>query len=515
MSWIECRGLTFGYEGRPENVFENVEFRLDSAWRTGVVGRNGRGKTTLLRLLAGTLQGRGTLLRPPCDCFPLAVAHPERPAGEAVRGCLAERQAEGMARGASAGLPAEENLSGALADCEDWRLERELALLEAEPAVLERPFGSLSGGEQTKVLLAALFAREDRFVLLDEPTNHLDERGRACLGKYLRGKRGYLLVSHDRALLNACTDHILAINRSGIEVQKGNFSSWEENVRRREAEQRAENERLRRDISRLGEAMRRTAAWSDRAEAEKFGSGSADRGFLGHKSAKMMARAKAVERRREQAVEEKSELLVDVEENDPLTLCPLAWDRSFLLRAEGLSIGYERPLLTNVSLDLRPGERVALRGPNGCGKTTLLKVLGGEQEPLAGRVLRPSGLVLSVLPQSTVGLSGMVRDLVGGTERTLFLTLLAKLGLPREAFARDAAALSEGQKKKVLLARSLAKPAHLYLWDEPLNYIDVLSRIQVEEALARSGATVLFVDHDARFVERTATRVISLTSAGG
>lgn len=128
--------------------------------------------------------------------------------------------------------------------CEQWRIICELGLpggVNAE--VLYRPFGTLSHGERTKVILAVLFSGENDFLLIDEPTNHLDQASRDCVQDYLAGKKGFILVSHERALLDACTDHILVLNRCSIEVQKGNFSSWEENKRRKDEFSRRENEK--------------------------------------------------------------------------------------------------------------------------------------------------------------------------------------------------------------------------------------------------------------------------------
>ena len=131
---------------------------------------------------------------------------------------------------------------------------KELRLLGMGEAVLARRWDVLSGGERTKLLLALLFSREDAFLLVDEPTDHLDMAGRELVADYLSRKRGFILVSHDRAFLDRCVDHVLVFNRTGLEVQKGNFSTWWENKERREQFERGEQERLRRDIRRLEEA---------------------------------------------------------------------------------------------------------------------------------------------------------------------------------------------------------------------------------------------------------------------
>ncbi|NLT58509.1 MAG: ABC-F family ATP-binding cassette domain-containing protein [Clostridiales bacterium] len=486
MAQITIEALTFGYEGSAENVFEQLSLQFDTDWRIGLVGRNGRGKTTLLRLLQGGLAHRGRILSPmPFVRFPYEMEDPSLATGPLL---------EGLCPGA-----------------EGWQLQRELSLLGLAPDILGRPFSTLSGGERTRVLLSALFLREDHFPLIDEPTNHLDIEGRALLGDYLRGKPGFLLVSHDRAFLDRCTDHTLALNNTGPELVRGSYSRWAENARRRELQQRERDRQLRRDIARLGEAAGRTADWSDRVERSK--AGAADKGYVGHKAAKMMKRAKATEARRDRAVEEKRALLQDVETAEPIRLNPLRHHERLLVEARALVISHGgRPVFAPLDLRVERGERVALRGANGSGKSSLLKLLAGEPLAHEGLLRSPANLVLSTLPQELQGLCGPLRDYAAqqGADLTLLLQFLKKLGLPRSQFDLDLSTFSEGQKKKVLLAASLCRPAHLYLWDEPLNYIDLLSRLQIEELILAHAPTLLFVEHDRAFCDRVATRTVAL-----
>ena len=272
MSMIQAEGLTFSYPGSPDPVFQAAAFQIDTRWRLGLIGRNGRGKTTLLRLLMGAYPHEGTLTAPAAfDCFPRPVPEPERLTAEVLEDLCPE--------------------------AEGWRFPKELGLLGVEEEALWRPFSTLSGGERTKVLLAALFLREGAFPLIDEPTNHLDAQGRELAAAYLRRQRGFILVSHDRRFLDGCVDHILALNRADIQVRAGNYSSWKENFDRLQQFEEAKDDRLRKDVRRLQKAARRTSVWSDRVEASKIGA--YDKGFVGHKSAKMMKRAKALEARRE------------------------------------------------------------------------------------------------------------------------------------------------------------------------------------------------------------------------
>lgn len=486
MSMIQVSNLTFSYPDSYQEIFKDVSFVIDTDWKLGFTGRNGRGKTTFLKLLSGAYEFSGSISASvKFEYFPFPVGDPS--------------------------MLTVDVLEQLQPDCELWRMNRELSMLEADDEILYRPFETLSSGEQTKVLLAALFAREGNFLLIDEPTNNLDMQARAVLSRYLNRKRGFILVSHDRAFLDGCVDHILSINRAGIEIQQGNFSSWAENRARQDQFERSRNEKLKQDIRRLETAASQTARWSDRVEKSK--TGAADKGHVGHMAAKMMKRSKAVEARREKAAAEKAGLLKNIEMSGELKLSPLAHRERVLVEAKGLSVAYgEKPVLEGLDFNLLRGERLALLGRNGTGKSSILKLVLGESVPHTGTLRRAGGLVLSSVPQRTDflrgGLSGFAAQ--AGIDESLFKAILRKLGFARDQFEKTMEDFSSGQKKKVLLAKSLCERAHVYVWDEPLNFVDVLSRIQIERLLCEFSPTMIFVEHDRAFVDSVATRVVQL-----
>ncbi len=533
MSLIQVRNCSFTYPGAMQPVFQNVNLELDSRWRLGLVGRNGRGKTTFLNLLRGVLHGSGEILsQEEFDYFPPVLAGQAGTALQLARGIVApfeeweEKMRELAEVGTVAAIEEYGEIESAYAAAGGYTIEENLAAelgrLEVEAEVLNRPYSSLSGGEGVKLQLAALFLKKHRFWLIDEPTDHLDAAGRASVARWLKSKQGFIVVSHDRAFLDEAIDHVLSINRADIELQKGNYSSWRENRQRQDAFERAENKKLEGSIGRLREAAAQTKRWSDKVEKSKIGGqknsyngGTAmlDRGYVGHQAAKMMQRSKSILQRREKEIAQKETLLKNIEEAPPLRLHPLPPTKKCLLRAEGLSFGYgEALLLQNLNFQIEAGERVALTGGNGSGKSSLLKLLQGQLCPSGGALHRMGGLVLSAVPQDTAFLQGDLRRFAAAQnlEESLFLALLRKLNFSREAFARPMQTYSAGQKKKVCLAASLAKPAHLFVWDEPLNYIDVHSREQLEDAVLQSAASLLFVEHDARFTQNVATRRFSL-----
>ena len=209
MSVIKVENLKFSYQGSGDIIFENVNFQIDTDWKLGFVGRNGRGKTTFLNLLRGKYEFGGRIISSvEFDYFPYTVIDKNRLTSEILQSVCPAAQ--------------------------EWELMRELNFLKMAPDVLQREFNSLSNGEQAKALLATLFLNEGRFLLIDEPTNHLDMQARELLSEYLRRKKSFILVSHDRNFLDGCVDHILSLNKADIEVQSGNFSSFWTNFSRQQ-----------------------------------------------------------------------------------------------------------------------------------------------------------------------------------------------------------------------------------------------------------------------------------------
>ena len=492
MSAIKIENLTFSYYGYVKPIFENVSFSFDTNWKIGLIGRNGIGKSTLFKLLLNEETYQGKIIK---DVefikFPPNIIDTSKSGIELYKELMP--------------------------DGEEWKLFRELSLLNVDENLVYREFETLSKGEQTKILLAILFTREDGFLLIDEPTNHLDMHGRKIVSEYLKSKKGFLLISHDRDFLDGCINHVISINRNSIDIQSGNFTSWYENKLMKDQFEISKNEKLRRDIKRLKEAARQCQIWSDKIEKTKNGvkiSGvKPDKGYIGHKAAKMMKRSKNLENRQNKAIEEKQNLLKDIETKENLLLHPLHHRKNPLISVSDLSSYYgEKQILSNVSFEIKQGDIVAIYGSNGSGKSTLIKILLGLNHDYTGEIKLASNLEISYIPQDTSDLTGSLNEYIHkqDVDETLCKTILIKLDFSRELFEMDMKNYSDGQKKKVLIAVSLSKPAHLFVWDEPLNYIDVISRIQIEEIIREAKPTLIFVEHDKRFVENIVNKIIQL-----
>ena len=495
MSLINIQNLTFAYDGTYDNIFENVSFQLDTDWKLGFTGRNGRGKTTFMNLLLGKYTYSGKISASVnFEYFPYKIEDKS-----AVTIDIVEQ---------------------IYPDYEYWQIAKELNLLCVDEDVLYRPFATLSNGEQTKVLLAVMFLKENSFLLIDEPTNHLDMQAREIVSKYLNSKKGFILVSHDRAFLDGCVDHILSINKTNIEIQQGNFSSWMANKELQDNFELAENAKLKKEIRRLTETAQEKAQWSDIADRRKVGidpnkveNKKGYRPLQAAKAGKLMKRSKAIEQRNERAIEEKSKLLKNIEISEDLKITQEKYHTRQMLYAENLSIKYnDKTVFENINFAVNNGDRVLLKGKNGSGKSSIIKLVTGEDIAYTGVFEKGTGLKISYVPQDVSNISGNLSDYAKqhNIDESLFKAILRKLDFSRIQFEKDMKSYSEGQKKKVVIAKSLCEKAHLHIWDEPMNYIDVISRMQIEKLLMDFEPTILFVEHDITFCDNIAIKTIEL-----
>ena len=492
MSLISVNNLTFCYDGSYNNIFEDVSFNIDTDWKLGLIGRNGKGKTTFLKLLQGKYKYKGTISKNvDVDYFPFEVTNKDRMAIEIVNEIAPT--------------------------VEDWEIIKELNLLNSDIEILYRNFNLLSGGEQVKILLISLFLKGNNFLLIDEPTNHLDIETRNNLVSYLEKKKGFILVSHDRSFLDKVVNHIIAINNTNIEIRQGNFSTWKENKDRQDNFELIQNERLQKDINRLEIASKNSAKWSNEAEKrkrKKFNSETyIDRGYEGHKASKMMKSSKVMKQRTQKAIDEKSSLLKNIDRNDKLKLIPLTSNKSPLIFVNNLQIKYNDKVIFNpISFEVNNGDRIAIIGKNGTGKSSILKLILGEKIQYSGNFKIANDLKISYVSQNTENLKGNLKVYAGENkvDESIFKAMLVKMGLSESDFDTNIQDMSEGQKKKVLIAKSISEQANIYMWDEPLNYIDILTREQIEDTILKYKPTLIFVEHDERFIEKIATKIINI-----
>lgn len=492
MGTIKIHNLSFRYDGMPSALFDQFSLNIDESWKLGLIGRNGRGKTTFLRLLLGQLAYQGQITaNVKFTYFPQAVTDSRASTATVLR-----------------------QIAG-LDESEFWQIQIEMDQLQLDDEVLDRPFITLSPGEQTKALLAVMFSEAGTFKLIDEPTNHLDGAARDVVADYLRSKTGFIVVSHDRHFIDQIIDHVLSIDRAKIQLFSGNYETWKAEFDRANVAEQANKKQLQTEIKRLDTSAGKIKQWAGNAEAKKSqkhyqhqGHVNMDKGYLGHKAAKMMKRSKNTLKRTETAITEKRTLLKNIDEKPQLTMNYQRPHQQWLLQVTDLQVIQNGVILNQpITFELKPGQRQVLIGPNGFGKTTIFEAILGKSDLIAGGgvALNPT-LKISYLTQNFEHLQGAIESYAqeSGIELADLLNMLRKLGFERSAFSENLSNLSMGQKRKVSLAKTLCEPANLYVRDEPLNYLDVITRQQVEDLIIKEQPPMLVIDHDQDFVQAIA-----------
>ncbi|HAT55876.1 MAG TPA: hypothetical protein DCW31_11690 [Lactobacillus sp.] len=482
MSTIQIDQLTFRYPGADMPVFDKLSLNIDTNWRLGLIGRNGRGKTTFMNLLRGRLSGQGIIKNSVTfNYFPDSHIDGD----QTVMSVMTETGAE------------------------EWQASMELDRIGLDETYEQRVFETLSGGEQTRVLLARGFVNENDFPLIDEPTNHLDIEGREAVGAYLKQKQGFICVSHDESFLNLFVDHVMSLNRSSVDLVAGNVDAWQTDKSRRDNAAETQNEHLRHRIKQLSSRANIQRDWAEKRERES--NDSASRRI----AKKLMRRAKVFEQRTDTAIEQRKGLLNDVDQVDKLrTNVQQTGGGQLLVSFRDFSVKRaDRPLFKPISLDFHRGDRLAIIGPNGVGKTSLISLIRGRES------LNYDGYLMNALPKDIGYLSQQFTDFItDGSfdtwrdhhDATTVWNLMHQLGVSRPRLKAPTSEWSMGEMKKAALAVSLSEPHEILIWDEPTNYLDIDARQQLRTLLQQVQPTMILIDHDRHFIAETSTQEVIL-----
>ena len=477
-----------------ETVLEDVTFHVNAGDRVGIVGANGAGKSTLMRILAGELQpDSGELYFEKGASIGYLKQRDHFPDGgtvqEEVSKAATEKQKEAFEE--RHGYSYDKGLKGIL---------RSLAFTDD---YLDKPVGTLSGGERTRLAMASLLLQEPDMLLLDEPTNHLDIGTLKWLEGYLKGYRGTLvIISHDRYFLDKLATRIFEIEHCHLKAYDGNYTTFKEKKQLQYEQDLRHYEQMKAEVARQEELIRR---------------------FKEHNTEHLVKRAQSREKRL--AMLDMPDKPTFFREKLKIRFDEKLKSGQDVLQAEDLAMSFTGPegvkhLFSGVNMDIKKGDRICMVGPNGVGKTTLLKIILGELDPDSGWLKLGQNVVCGYYDQEQKLLDPekTVLDEVHSTyikyDQVELRKLLGRLGFYGDDVFKQVKDLAGGEKAKLSLLKLMMTGANLLILDEPTNHLDIAAKEVFEDALLDFPGTLLIVSHDRYLLQKIPTAIYELKPEG-
>ena len=477
-----------------ETVLEDVTFHVNAGDRVGIVGANGAGKSTLMRILAGELQpDSGELYFEKGASVGYLKQRDHFPDGgtvqEEVSKAATEKQKEAFEE--RHGYSYDKGLKGIL---------RSLAFTDD---YLDKPVGTLSGGERTRLAMASLLLQEPDMLLLDEPTNHLDIGTLKWLEGYLKGYRGTLvIISHDRYFLDKLATRIFEIEHCHLKAYDGNYTTFKEKKQLQYEQDLRHYEQMKAEVARQEEIIRR---------------------FKEHNTEHLVKRAQSREKRL--AMLDMPDKPTFFREKLKIRFDEKLKSGQDVLQAEDLAMSFTGPegvkhLFSGVNMDIKKGDRICMVGPNGVGKTTLLKIILGELDPDSGWLKLGQNVVCGYYDQEQKLLDPekTVLDEVHSTyikyDQVELRKLLGRLGFYGDDVFKQVKDLAGGEKAKLSLLKLMMTGANFLILDEPTNHLDIAAKEVFEDALLDFPGTLLIVSHDRYLLQKIPTAIYELKPEG-
>ncbi|MBN2091677.1 ABC-F type ribosomal protection protein [candidate division KSB1 bacterium] len=535
MMLIKTLNLRYRFEGQTDNLFENINCEIDKHSKIGLIGENGCGKTTFLRLLTNELVPDAGQIIQKRDGITFGVLTQEIISEsqlniiDEIKSVLNEiyelkEKLERYEKALTINSTNTELLSeyGKLQEKFEksggYTIENRIETVLTGLGFVERdwtlPYSILSSGQKSRVELAKLLISQPDILFLDEPTNHLDIPALEWLETFLiKYSNAFLVISHDRFFLDQVVNKIWEIKNRHLNSFSGNYSHYVYERDLKQQQELDEFERKSKEVKRLKRAIKIQSTKANRVASKPRNLSNYDpkaKAFYGAKGAKVERRASVLKQRIEK-IGEIEKPHIDQERHIDFKIDVPG--SQFVCTAQHISKAYhEKVLFHDLNFSIRSGQRIALLGPNGCGKTTLLKIILGQEKADSGEILLGHNLTIGYSSQELTHLihaNSILNEVMSSAQedQTWVRTVLGCIKIEQDKVHQPIHSLSPGERNKVSIAKILLSHANFLILDEPTNHLDIRTREIFESALEDYPGTVLFVSHDRRFIENIAQEV--------
>lgn len=528
MLYVHLQNLGFQYEQQDSPLLKDISVSLDSYQRIGLIGKNGCGKTTLIRLIRGELSlTDGTIYRK--DGLNIGYLPQQTPLGRettveeylwSARPCLADVKRR-MGR-YLAGLTDDYTSVVEYQEAGGYRfevtVEQGINRFGFSREFLRTSLNALSSGERTRIGLTRVLLTDPDLLIMDEPTNHLDLDALQWLEAFVpKCSLPFVIISHDRHFLDMCCTTIWEIENGELTTYSGNYTWYRDYKKKEQERMMAEYEKQKKKIRQLKAAAAKRKSWAFSHQPQTGPNGYAPIFESIHNEAKQaMVQAKSIEKRIELAVQREEAKKPVIEKKRKISFAERDLRNRIILKVDGLGKDYDGcEVFRGLSFSVSNGARLAVAGKNGCGKTTLLDIIAGRSADYSGSYRWVPQAVVGYFSQEheALDLSRSVLDNMpgGGTgDQTRARSLLGSLNIRGDTVFRKLAELSLGQRSKAAVAALILSETNVLVLDEPTNHLEISAREAIEEALLAYCGTVLFVSHDRYFTRKLATCVLDL-----